>query len=61
MGVRVPPSARKLIKILLKITKKKISKTESSIDLILENKDYINIFDNKIENDEMIKINNKIC
>ena len=49
MGVRVPPSARKLIKILLKITKKKISKTESSIDLILENKDYINIFENKLK------------
>lgn len=49
MGVRVPPSARKLIKILLKITNKKISKTESSIDLILENKDYINIFENKLK------------
>ena len=27
----------------------KISKTESSIDLILENQDYINIFENKLK------------
>ena len=33
----------------MKITKKKISKTESSIDLTLENKDYINIFENKLK------------
>ncbi len=33
----------------MKITRKKISKTESSIDLTLENNDYINIFESKLK------------
>ena len=48
MGVRVPPSAHFKYK-KLKITKKKISNTESSIDIIIENKDYINPFESKLK------------
>ena len=48
MGVRVPPSAHFKFK-KLKITKKKISNTESSIDIIIENKDYINPFENRLK------------
>ena len=33
----------------MKITKKKISNTESSIDIIIENKDYINPFESKLK------------
>ena len=48
MGVRVPPSAHFKYK-KLKINKKKISNTESSIDIIVENKDYINPFESKLK------------
>ena len=48
MGVRVPPSAHFKFK-KLKITKKKISNTESSIDIIIENKDYINPFESRLK------------
>ena len=48
MGVRVPPSAHFKYK-KLKIKKKKISNTESSIDIIVENKDYINPFESKLK------------
>ena len=48
MGVRVPPSAHLKYK-KLKINKKKISNTESSIDIIIENKDYINPFESKLK------------
>ena len=48
MGVRVPPSAHFKNK-KLKITKKTISNTESSIDIIIENKDYINPFESKLK------------
>ena len=48
MGVRVPPSAHFKYK-KLKINKKKISNTESSIDIIIENKDYINPFESKLK------------
>ena len=48
MGVRVPPSAHFKYK-KLKINKKKISNTESSIDIVIENKDYINPFRSKLK------------
>ncbi len=48
MGVRVPPSAHFKNK-KLKITKKTISNTESSIDIIIENKDYINPFESRLK------------
>ena len=48
MGVRVPPSAHFKYK-KLKINKKKISNTESSIDIIVENKDYVNPFESKLK------------
>ena len=48
MGVRVPPSAHLKYK-KLKINKKKISNTESSIDIIIENKDYINPFESRLK------------
>ena len=48
MGVRVPPSAHLNMK-KLKITKKKISNTESCINIIIENKDYINPFESKLK------------
>ena len=48
MGVRVPPSAHFKYK-KLKITKKKISNTESSINIIIEDKDYINTLERKLK------------
>ena len=48
MGVRVPPSAHLNMK-KLKITKKKISNTDSCINIIIENKDYINPFESRLK------------